>query len=86
MAVKTINSQKKSEYAVHRLAFNETFISLQHVKETLDTSLPDQYISQVGNIQPGHGIKGKQIWLSKDCDVQEMYDESSIEGKSAEGK
>ena len=52
---------------------NEKFISLQHVKETLDSSLPDQYISQVGYIQPGHGIKGKQIWLNNDRDVEEMY-------------
>ena len=86
-SVKTINSRKKSEYAVHRLAFNEKMYILTTCKrDIINTSLPDQYISQVGDIQPGHSIKGKQIWLSKDRDVEEMYDESSIEGKSVQGK
>ena len=29
---------------------------------------------EVGYIQPGHGLRGKQEWLCYDDDIQEMYD------------
>ena len=30
-------------------------------------------ISQIGYIEPCHGVRGKQRWLSSDADLEEIY-------------
>ena len=40
----------------------------QHLADALEEDILD-----VGYIEPGHGMKGKQVWLVEDSDVAEMY-------------
>lgn len=42
--------------------------SLKHLADALEEDTLD-----VGYIEPGHGMKGKQVWLVEDSDVAEMY-------------
>ena len=46
------------------------------------STFPDDFDSettQVGYIQPGHGTRGRQLWLASDGDIEEMY--SQCQGK-----
>ena len=44
-----------------------------------DISKPDFQHVEIGYIIPGHGLKGKKIWLYTDTDLQEMYEK--LQGK-----
>ena len=61
---------------MHTLDFNSRFEKLSQLKSTLHEKLPNHYISgQVVYIQPGHGAKGRQLWLNNDVDLDNMYKE-----------
>ena len=72
-SVKIISPTCKSEYTVKRLATTVRFTSLNQVTKVIHTSLSISF-SQLGFIDPGHGLKGKQIRLSTDGDLDRMYD------------
>lgn len=77
-SLKSINYKKKSEYSVHTLSFQGHFQSLRHLKAVFHNELSSEYESvdnQVGYILPGHGAKGRQMWLNNDSDVANMYKE-----------
>ena len=63
--VKVTNASKKSDYTVVKF-------SKRGQIETISDRLSGDI--QVGYIQPGHGLRGKQEWLCYDDDIQEMYD------------
>ena len=70
-SVKVINRSRKSEYRVKKLAAANQFKTIDELQsqlQSLDVSTDD-----VGYIEPGHGLKGRQRWLSGDDDLQEMY-------------
>ena len=71
-SVKIINRSRKSEYRVKKLATTNQFKTIDelqsHMLQSLDLSTDD-----FGYIEPGHGLKGRQRWLSGDDDLQEMY-------------
>ena len=46
-----------------------------------DISKPDFQHVEIGCIIPGHGLKGKKIWLHTDTDLQEMYE--TLQGKKS---
>lgn len=48
------------------------FSSVSSLKEHL-TEVLKEVILDVGYIEPGHGLKGRQVWLVEDADVIEMY-------------
>ena len=51
---------------------------MEQLKEVLLSAFPDDFDSettQVGYIQPGHGTRGRQLWLASDGDIEEMYSE-----------
>ena len=35
---------------------------------------PDLQSVEMGYIEPGHGMKGKKVWLFRDGDVVKMYE------------
>ena len=48
------------------------FSSVSSLKEHLTEAL-QEVILDVGYNEPGHGLKGRQVWLVEDGDVIEMY-------------
>ena len=70
--MKIVNATRKSQYVVRRLRNIEKFTSLDTLKEHLTTQLGED-IMDIGYIEPGHGMKGKQVWLVEDDDLAEMY-------------
>ena len=48
------------------------FSSVSSLKEHLTEAL-QEVILDVGYNEPGHGLKGRQVWLVEDADVIEMY-------------
>ena len=67
-----MKSSRKSEYSVEKLASTATFTTLQQLLGEIKVSL-NVTPNQVGYIEPGHGLKGKQRWLTSDADLTEMY-------------
>ena len=71
-SVKVTNRARKSEYTVEKLKSSSKFMSVQDLKDSLNTSL--QFTpSEFGFIEPGHGLKGKHRWIHDDTDLEEMY-------------
>ncbi len=68
-----IHPNKKKEYFVQKLKVTKRFESLSEVSHCIASTLKCSDISQVGYIEPGHGVKGKQHWLMEDYDLQDMY-------------
>ena len=57
------------------------FKSIDDLKDTLSTVNVASTIDQVGFIEPGHGAKGRQQWLTDSEDLKDMYSCTSIEMK-----
>ena len=72
-SVKIINTRKKSEYVIKKLRINNVFKSIDDLKDTLSTVNVASTIDQVGFIEPGHGAKGRQQWLTDSEDLKDMY-------------
>ena len=75
-SVKIVSTAKKSDFTVMKLhrSFGTKFTSLDEIKEEIIGQCHLSNITQLGYIEPGHGIKGKQQWLTSDTDLKEMYD------------
>ena len=75
-SVKMINQLRKSTYDVQKFRVNMKFSTISMLKEELVHCFPDRITKppdQVCYIQPGHGVRGKQRWLSSDQDLKDMY-------------
>ena len=48
---------------------------------SVDISKPNFQHVEIGYIIPGHGLKGKKIWLLTDTDLREMYE--MLQGKKS---
>ena len=70
--VKVVNYTKKSEYSIKRVKFSEKFSSVEELRAELQT-LDIVATKGVGFIEPGHGLKGRQMWLETEEDLYEMY-------------
>lgn len=72
---------------VHELAeLNEILIWKNGCRMTLKDGLSSQQVgtkhfSLVRLLEPGHGFKGKQVLVLRDCDKEKMY--SAYSGKAA---
>ena len=77
--VKIMNPSKKSDYTVVKFSKRGRMVTISDLKSELLTRFTDQLSGdiEVGYIQPGHGLRGKQEWLCCDDDVQDMYDRHS---------
>ena len=73
---------KKSDYAVYKFTSGH-FCSIEEFREALHdkfpVNLPKPANIQLGYIEPGHGLRGKQEWLCEDSDLNDMY--AHYEGK-----
>ncbi len=79
-SVKVIKTQKRSDFYVQQLKSYCIFRKLEALKTEIKSCL-DITPHQVGFIEPGHGLKGKNRWLVKDEDLIDMY---SLYGKRKE--
>ena len=70
--VKVINPGCKSDYKVETLKSGR-FTSTKDVRDQLSDLLKCQ-VTDIGYIEPGHGLKGKQQTLIGDGDIDEMDD------------
>ena len=74
--MKLMNPAKRSDFTVQKLPRDCKFVSVaelkSHILETFQDQLPAK-LSTLGYIEPGHGLRGKQRWLVKDSDLEEMY-------------
>ena len=70
-----MNPKKRSDFAVSKLSYEGFFKDIRHLKEVMLATFPDDFNvdGQIGYIQPGHGAKGRQLWISSNADVQQMY-------------
>ena len=81
--MKVINRARKSEWTVHKLRVPQEFGSLEELKRQVSQSLNDVVenpINAIGYIELGHGMRGKQRWLTTNEDLTDMYGHFS--GKS----
>ena len=74
-SVKVINPTRKSEYVVQKLRINIMFKSVDEVRSEVAANVQGvpSIIDQVGFVEPGHGAKGRQRWLSVPEDLDDMY-------------
>ena len=70
---KVFSSSKKSEYVIKKLRINNVFKSIDDLKESLSTVNVVSAIDQDGFIEPGHGAKRRQQWLTDSEDLKDMY-------------
>ena len=71
-SVKVINVSRKSQYYVRKVRECVKFSSVSSLQEHLAKEL-EEVVLDIGYIEPGHGIKGKQMWLVENADLSEMY-------------
>ena len=72
-----VNRTKKSEYSIKRVKYTKRLPSIEDLYselQSLSVALKD-----VGFIEPGHGVKGRQMWLET---LDEMYQIHDKKGKS----
>ena len=67
--MKVINQARKSEYTMEALNCTHRFTALDDLKKCTS----EAFQNQIGFIEPGHGLKGRQRWLVRDTDLEEMY-------------
>ena len=75
-SIKIMNPKKKSDFVVSRLTAKEKYKDFEGLKKAILTELKGQVedpIRQLGYIEPGHGLRGKQRWLSTNKDMNGMY-------------
>ena len=81
-SVKVINRNRKSEWAVWKLCVpNQKFEKLEKLKWQVGESLKDAVenpVKTIGYIEHGHGMRGKQRWLTTDEDLVDMYEHFSL--------
>jgi len=75
-SIKLINPDRKSDYSVEKWHVRTVFKTVSH----LTTTLREKYAElepckelRIGYMDPGHGWKGKQRWITCDDDLKDMY-------------
>ncbi len=78
-SVKIMNPQRKSEFEVLMMKTKDRFGSITNLKKQVQSEFKDKLgtLKQIGYIEPGHGLRGKQRWLSSDDDLCTMYETHS---------
>ena len=75
-SVKIMNPKKRSEFEVVQLKTKQRFETIADLKHQMLTEYADKIsnpIEQLGYIEPGHGLRGKQRWISLNDDLYLMY-------------
>lgn len=77
---KVINPAKKTDFSLRRFRVSTRFRTVQSLRKALYEYFP-AYLTgrsddtQMGYISPGHGVRGRQQWISDDMDIEDMYKE-----------
>lgn len=79
-SVKIINPAKKTDYSLRKFRVSTHFKTVCSLKKALSEYFPTFLTGnasdvEVGYITPGHGARGKQLWISDDIDIEDMYKE-----------
>ena len=65
---------KKMDFSIVKLrGVTAKFDSLTELKEAINHVCKDVSTEKLGYIEPGHGSKGKQQWLTSNEDLMDMY-------------
>ena len=75
-SVKIINPAKKSDFEVLNMRSKAVYTTVDELKHQILSEFSGKVgdpIQQVGYIEPGHGLRGKQRWLSSIDDLRAMY-------------
>lgn len=74
-SLKIVPRKKKTEYSVVKLhGMNKKFHSIDTLKEAVLNSCKEKISEEsFGYIEPGHGAKGKQRWLTSSEDLKDLY-------------
>ena len=79
--VKIVNPERMSDFRTVDLGIGETFQCLESLRGFITKNLPDtpnfnkpdlQKV-EMGYMGPGHGAKGRKVWLFVDKDLQNLY-------------
>jgi len=70
-SVKIINPAKKTDYSLRKFRVSTHFKTVCSLKKALSEYFPTFLTGnasdvEVGYITPGHGARGKQLWISDD--------------------
>ena len=78
--IKLINPTRMSEYKNVEIQGKANCSSINELKEFVSTNhpsgvdMPNLVKVEMGYIEPGHGGKGRKVWIFDDGDVQRMYE------------
>ena len=75
-SVKLVNRSKKSEYRIHNIRQGVKLTDMENLQGFIRTRFEEFTEFDdicVGYIEPGHGWKGKQVWLNSDEDITDLY-------------
>ena len=67
-----MNQARKSDYTMQALDCCDRFSTIDNLKKCLSNAVGTQ-IGGFGFVEPGHGLKGRQHWLLRDKDLNDMY-------------
>lgn len=65
-----MNHGRKRDYTIQKIKAIK-FTRVEDIRDHFSTMLPG--LSQLGYIDPGHGLRGKTQWLTDDEDLASMY-------------
>ena len=76
---KVINPAKKTNFSLRRFRVSTRFKTVQSLRKALYEHFPTYSTDHSANtemdISPGHGVRGRQQWISDDIDIEDMYKE-----------
>ena len=75
-SVRIINLAKKADYSNRKFRVSTLFQTANSLKKALCEYFPTFLTSsasdvELGYITPGHGARGKQLWISDDIDIED---------------
>ena len=79
-SVKIVNPCRMSDFKTVKIMEipSESFTSLDDMRGFFSKNLPHGNVTainevELGYFEPGHGAKGKKVWLCQDSDLKPMY-------------
>ena len=82
-SLKIVNPTRMSEFRRVNIHGRQHCSTLNEIKKLIadnfpisaGENVPDMDVVEMGYIEPGHGSKGKKLWLYTDADVAQMYND-----------
>lgn len=70
--LKVINPDAKRDYKLQQIPSKEEFSSVTSLRDAIADVVPSGF-TDIGYIEPGHGLKGRKFWITMDSDLIELY-------------